>query len=110
MDEAPSSVIIRRYLDALPGDAAAEPVVRELLERAVGRLHLLCAAFLHKSYPRLTRPPVSLEADELLSDVVERLREARPRTVRELFALAGQHMRWELNDLARRLDHRPAAV
>ena len=28
----------------------------------------------------------------------------------ELLALAGQHMRWELNDLARRLDNQPAAV
>jgi RNA polymerase sigma factor (sigma-70 family) len=46
--------------------------------------------------------------------VVERLlkalREARPRTVREFFALAGQHMRWELNDMARRLDNQPAVV
>ena len=33
-----------------------------------------------------------------------------PRTVRQLFALASQHMRWELNDLARRLDNQPAAV
>jgi RNA polymerase sigma-70 factor (ECF subfamily) len=30
--------------------------------------------------------------------------------VREFFALANQHIRWELNDLARRLDERPAAV
>jgi RNA polymerase sigma-70 factor (ECF subfamily) len=30
--------------------------------------------------------------------------------VRQFFALANQHMRWELNDLARRLDERPAAV
>jgi RNA polymerase sigma-70 factor (ECF subfamily) len=46
--------------------------------------------------------------------VVERLlkalREARPATVRQFFALAGQHMRWELNDMARRLDEQPAAV
>ena len=35
---------------------------------------------------------------------------ARPRTVREFFALVNQHMRWELNDLARRLDEQPAAV
>jgi len=46
--------------------------------------------------------------------VVERLlkalREARPGTVRQFFALACQHMRWELNDLARRLDERPAPV
>ena len=29
--------------------------------------------------------------------------------MREFFALANQHMRWELNDLARRLDSQPAA-
>lgn len=111
MDEAPTTVIIQRYLDALPGDAAAEPMVRELLERAVGRLRLLCATFLHKSYPRLTRPPVNLETDELLGGVVAglltALRATRPPTVRRFFALANQHMRWQLNDLARRLDERP---
>jgi RNA polymerase sigma factor (sigma-70 family) len=42
--------------------------------------------------------------------VLKALREARPATVRQFFALAGQHMRWELNDLARRLDTQPAAV
>src|SRR4051812_36046141 len=50
----------------------------------------------------------------MLGAVVERLlkalRGARPATVRQFFALAGQHMRWELNDLARRLDNQPAAV
>src|SRR4029077_5749331 len=55
-----------------------------------------------------------LQTDELLSAVAERLlkalREARPRTVREFFALAGHHMRWELNDQARRLDKQPVAV
>jgi RNA polymerase sigma-70 factor (ECF subfamily) len=30
--------------------------------------------------------------------------------VRRFFALANQHMRWQLNDLARRLDERPAAA
>jgi RNA polymerase sigma-70 factor (ECF subfamily) len=38
----------------------------------------------------------------------------RPRksakNVRQFFALANQHMRWALNDLARRLDDQPAAV
>ena len=34
----------------------------------------------------------------------------RPPTVRQFFALANQHMRWQLNDLARRLDERPAAA
>src|SRR5262245_58477593 len=114
MDEPQTTVIIQRYLDALPGDAAAEPIVRELMERAVGRLRLLCATFLHKSYPRLTRPPVSLETDELLGGVVAglltALRATRPPSVRRFFALANQHMRWQLNDLARRLDERPAAA
>jgi RNA polymerase sigma-70 factor (ECF subfamily) len=114
MHEEPTTVIIQRYLDALPGDAAAEPVVRELLERAVGRLRLLCATFLSKSYPRLTRPPVNLETDELLGGVVAglltALRTTRPPTVRRFFALANQHMRWQLNDLARRLDQQPAAA
>ena len=52
--------------------------------------------------------PLNLQAEEMLSAVVERLlkalREARPATVRQFFALASQHMRWELNDMARRLD------
>jgi RNA polymerase sigma-70 factor (ECF subfamily) len=114
MDEKPTTAIIQRYLDALPGDSAAEPIVQELLERSVGRLRLLCATFLHKSYPRLTRPPVNLETDELLGGVVAglltALRTTRPPTVRRFFALASQHMRWQLNDLARRLDERPAAA
>jgi RNA polymerase sigma-70 factor (ECF subfamily) len=114
MHEGATTVIIQRYLDALPADTAAEPAVRELLDRAVGRLRLLCATFLHKAYPRLARPPVNLEPDELLGDVVAglltALRKTRPPTVRRFFALANQHMRWQLNDLARRLDERPAAA
>jgi RNA polymerase sigma-70 factor (ECF subfamily) len=114
MHEEPTTVIIQRYLDALPDDPAAEPVLRELLERAVGRLRLLCATLLYKSYPRLTRPPVNLETDELLGGVVARLltalRTTRPATVRQFFALACQHMRWQLNDLARRLDEQPAVA
>ncbi len=114
MHEEPTTVIIQRYLDALPGDTATERTVRELLERAAGRLRLLCATFLYKRYPRLTRPPVNLETDELLGGVVAGLLRAlqttRPATVRQFFALANQHMRWQLNDLARRLDERPAAA
>jgi RNA polymerase sigma-70 factor (ECF subfamily) len=57
---------------------------------------------------------LNLQADEMLGAVVERLlkalREARPATVRQFFALACQRVRWELNDLARRLDEQPAAV
>jgi RNA polymerase sigma factor (sigma-70 family) len=114
MSEEQTSAIVQRYLDELAGGTSAEPVVRALLDRAVRRLHHLCAALLHRSYPRLTYPPLNLQADEMLGSVVERLlkalRQARPGTPRQFFALAGQHMRWELNDLARRLDEQPPAA
>jgi RNA polymerase sigma-70 factor (ECF subfamily) len=101
-------------LDALAGDAPAEPVIRDLLDRAVRRLRLLGANLLFRNYARLTQPPLNLDADELLSAVVERLlkalREVRPGSVRQFFSLATQHMLWELNDLARRLDERPFPV
>ena len=88
--------------------------MRAVLARAVDRLRLLCATLLHRSYPRLARGPVNLEADELLGAVVERLlkalEKARPGNVRQFFALANQHMRWELNDLARHLDQKGHAV
>jgi RNA polymerase sigma-70 factor (ECF subfamily) len=114
MSDDHTTAVVQRYLDELAGDSPAEPIVRALLDRAVRRLHMLCASLLHRSYPRLTQPPLNVQTEELLGAVTERLlkalREARPRTVRQLFALANQHMRWELNDLARRLDEQPHAV
>jgi RNA polymerase sigma-70 factor (ECF subfamily) len=114
MSQEPTTAAVQRYLDALAGDQPAEPIVRALLERAVHRLHLLCANLLYRSYRRLTLPPLNLQPDELLSAVVERLlkamRSVRPQTVRQFFALVNQHVRWELNDLARRLDKQPPLV
>ncbi len=114
MSDDRTTAVVERYLIALTGDTPADPVVRALLDRAVGRLRVLCAGLLYRSYPRLTRPPLNLEADEVLDAVVERLlkamREVRPRSVRQFFALANQHIRWELNDLARRLDDQPVAI
>jgi RNA polymerase sigma-70 factor (ECF subfamily) len=114
MNQEQTTAVVQRYLDELAGDSPTEPIVRAMLDRAVRRLHLLCATLLYRSYPRLAQPPLNMQADELLGAVAERLlkalREARPRSVRQLFALANQHMRWELNDLARRLDNQPAAV
>ena len=37
------------------------------------------------------------------------MRSVRPHNIRQFFAICNQHMRWELNDLARRLDHQPHA-
>jgi RNA polymerase sigma-70 factor (ECF subfamily) len=109
-----TTIAVQQYLDELAEGSSSEPVIRALLERAAGRLWQLCAALLHRGYPRLTRPPLNLQADEMLSAVVERLmkalRETRPTNVRQFFGLASQHMRWELNDMARRLDTQPGVV
>ncbi len=114
MEDERTTVVIQYYLDELAGKDTADPIVRSLLDRSVRRLHQLCAAMLYRSYPRLTRPPMNLRVEEMLSAVVERLlkalREARPGTVRQFFALANRHMRWELNDMARRLDKKMSAV
>jgi RNA polymerase sigma factor (sigma-70 family) len=114
MAEERTTVVVQRYLNALAGDQPAEPILRALLDRAVRRLHLLCANLLHRQYRRLTLPPLNLQPDELLSAVTERLlkamRSVHPQTVRQFFALVNQHIRWELNDLARRLDEQPKAV
>ncbi len=109
-----TTAIVQRYLNDLHGDSPAEPIVRELLSHAANRLHILCASMLLRDYPRLTRPPLNLRAEEMLSALVERLLKAmektRPPTVRQFFGLVNQHMRWELNDLARRLDEHSHAV
>ena len=117
MGDGQTTKVVQRYLDQLAhltGDTPAEPVIRALVERSVNRLHLLCSSMLLRSYPRLTRPPLNLETDEMLSSVVDRLlkalREVRPTNVRQFFALANRHMRWELNDMARRLDKETPAA
>ena len=117
MEDNRTTAAVQEYLNDLAdaqNSSAAEPIVRALLGRAVTRLQLLCGTMLHRSYPRLVRPPLNLDSDELLSSVVERLlkamREIRPQSVRQFFALANKHMRWELNDLARRLDERTPPV
>jgi RNA polymerase sigma-70 factor (ECF subfamily) len=103
-----TTVVVQGYLDAIADGGRAETMVRDLLEQSVRRLHALCANMLHRSYPRLMRSPVNVEPEDVLSAVVARLiqalRSVRPGNVRQFFALANQHMRWELNELARRLD------
>jgi RNA polymerase sigma-70 factor (ECF subfamily) len=79
--------------------------VPALLDRAAQRMETLCRNLLVRSYPRSRQPPLT---DEMLGAVVERLLEAmrgvRPQNVRQCIALVNQHRRWELNDLAQRLD------
>lgn len=112
MDDVNTTADVQNYLNELDGKTnfTGEHVIRELLGRAAKRLEFLCATMLHQDYPRLIRSPLNLQGDELLSALIERLmkamRETRPSTVRQFFGLANQHLRWELNDLARRLDER----
>ena len=47
-DEHPPA-LVQRYGDELAVDSPAEPIVRALLDRAVCRLHVLCATLLHRS-------------------------------------------------------------
>jgi RNA polymerase sigma-70 factor (ECF subfamily) len=117
MEEDHTTVVMQRHLcrlAQLDGDTPAEPIIGAVIDSSVSRLHLLCRTLLARSYPRLAHPPLNLRPEELLSAVVDRLlhalREVRPTNVRQFFALANRHMRWELNDLARRLDKETAAV
>jgi RNA polymerase sigma-70 factor (ECF subfamily) len=115
--EEHTTIVMQRYLGQLAkpdGSAPVEPIIEELIDSSVSRLYLLCRTLLVRSYPRLARPPLNLQPEELLSAVVDRLlhalRKVRPTNIRQFFALANRHMRWELNDLARRLDKEPVAV
>jgi RNA polymerase sigma-70 factor (ECF subfamily) len=117
MTQAQTTVAIHRYLQELAQvsrDANSEPLVAQVLAHSVDRLHLLCSTLLHREYPRLERAPLYVESGEILDSVVMRLlkamREVRPENPRQFFALANKHMRWELNDLARRIDHQGVAV
>ena len=47
-----------------------------LLDRAIGRLEMLCASMLYQKYHRLTLPPLSLQTAEVLGAVIERLLKA----------------------------------
>lgn len=114
MNEGHTTAAVEHFLRDLGEGSPSEPIVRALLERAVGRLQILCATMLVRSYPRLMRPPLGLDSQEMLSAVVGRLikamREVHPQNARQFFGLATRHMRWELNDLARRLDEHSHAM
>ena len=115
MEQERTTFVVQRYLDELAqAESEAELVISALLGRSARRLERLCAGLLYRRYPRLAQPPMGLCAEEMLQSVVERLlralRQTRPSTVRGFFAMASQHMRWELNDLARRLDEQAGFV
>jgi RNA polymerase sigma-70 factor (ECF subfamily) len=83
MDKDRRTFVVQKYLDERAGAEAgadAELLISALLGRATRRLQLLCASLLYRSYPRLARPPLGLEAEEMLGAVVERLLRALRQT------------------------------
>jgi RNA polymerase sigma-70 factor (ECF subfamily) len=51
-DDTGTTAAVQQYLGALAGphvDSPADPIIRALLARAVGRLHMLCTTLLHQS-------------------------------------------------------------
>ncbi len=56
MSDDRTTAVVERYLIALAGDSPADPGVRALLDRAVGRLRVLCSSLLFRNDPR---PPVT---------------------------------------------------
>ncbi len=114
MQDQRTTASVERYLIALRGDEDPDPIIRALLARAANRLQALCTNMLRKQYPRLMRGPAFVQEEEALSLLVERLlkamRQVKPVTVRAFFALANKHLRWELNEFARRLASHPGQV
>jgi RNA polymerase sigma factor (sigma-70 family) len=111
MHDHRTTASVQRYLVALAGNEDPDPIVKALLARAAHRLQILCTNMLRRQYPKLTRGPAFVQDEEMLSLLVERLfkamRKVKPTTVREFFALANKHLRWELNEFARKLASRP---
>src|SRR5262249_37779583 len=113
MSDGGTTVCVQQYLDALAGDGDPDPIVRELLARAAGRLQVLSASMLRRQYPRRRRPPGSARPGELVGPPAGGVVRARGRigrrTGRDSSALPTRHMRWGPNDPAPRLDtHRMA--
>jgi RNA polymerase sigma factor (sigma-70 family) len=112
VDSEETDRAIQRCLNRLAramGDAdGRQQIVREVLDVAAERILMLCGSTLRRRYPRLTKGPFNLQAEEVLSAVVERLikamRNVLPTNIREFFALTMKHIRWELNEFARELD------
>jgi hypothetical protein len=50
MNEGCTTAVLQRYLYALAEDASAGPIVRTLLDRAVGRLEMVSASALYNSF------------------------------------------------------------
>jgi RNA polymerase sigma-70 factor (ECF subfamily) len=47
MNSGQTTNVVQQYLEALDGDAPADPIIRALLDRAVRRLEMLCASMLY---------------------------------------------------------------
>jgi RNA polymerase sigma-70 factor (ECF subfamily) len=82
--------------------------IAEPKNEIVNRRHIQCKPCVAMMFGYFAAHDIDVGA--VAERLLKALREARPRTVRQFFALANQHMRWELNDLARRSDEQPDAA
>lgn len=97
-----STAIVQQLLDLPPErwDAAAR---RELLAHAYQRLQLLAARIFHDDFPRLRQEHgTGSVLHEAVIRLFRALEQVHPKTTREFFLLAGQHLRWVLLDMARK--------
>jgi len=60
INEDHTTAAVQRYLDELAGDTPVEPVVRALLDRAVRRLHQLCATLRYRQGFQLRTPSFAM--------------------------------------------------
>ena len=114
MSEDQTTAAVQRYINALDGDAPADPIIRACLDRAAGRLEMLCAGMLYSSYP----PPHPAAAESGPRRAARGRGRAPaqgpahdpPPNRARVFRTRQPAHAWELNDLARRLDEHPADV
>ena len=79
MDANRTTAAALSYFDdlaAVRNENEIESIIRTLIDRAVRRLHQLCASLFNRGYPGLTQPPLNLQSEEVLSAGVEQQRKA----------------------------------
>jgi DNA-directed RNA polymerase specialized sigma24 family protein len=80
----------------------------QLIQLAYGRLRHLSASILRRSFPRLMTAPGLVDTTDVANEIACRLycalEDVKPATVRDLFRLAAQRIRWLLLDLAKQAD------
>jgi len=92
-DDTGTTAAVQQYLGALAGahvDSPADPIIRTLLARAVGRLPMLCTTLLHQSHTRRMKP---ISADPSRQSLMLPCDDPRPFLAVQMTVAAGTHVR-----------------